>query len=72
MDDIINKIYINKNSISNIDVFDKINGELTLKIEQEKTKQLELIKDIKKIEKSIKEKELYCKRSNKNDYNSIE
>lgn len=61
MDDIINKIYINKNS--NIDLFDKINGELSLKIEQEKTKQLELIKDIKKIEKSIKEKELYCKRN---------
>lgn len=37
--------------------------ELNLKIEKEKTKQLELLKDIKKIEKSIKEKELYIKRN---------
>lgn len=37
--------------------------ELNLKIEREKTRQLELLKDIKKIEKSIKEKELYIKRN---------
>ena len=38
--------------------------ELNYKIECEKTKQLELIKDIRKIEKNIKEKELYNKRKN--------
>jgi len=37
--------------------------EFTLKLEIEKTKQLELVRDIKKIEKSIKEKELYIKRN---------
>ena len=58
MEDIINKIVVNKRDI----VFDRIELELNLKIEKEKTKQLELIKDIRKIEKSIKEKELYCKR----------
>lgn len=58
MEDIINKIVVNKKDF----VFDRIELELNLKIEKEKTKQLELIKDIRKIEKSIKEKELYCKR----------
>ena len=58
MEDIINKIVVNKKDV----VFDRIELELNLKIEKEKTKQLELIKDIRKIEKSIKEKELYCKR----------
>ncbi len=38
--------------------------KMQLKIEIEKTKQLELLKDIKRIEKSIKEKELYLKRNN--------
>lgn len=41
----------------------KLELELNLKIEKEKTRQLELLKDIKKIEKSIKEKELYIKRN---------
>ncbi len=58
MEDIINKIVVNKKDA----VFDRIELEINLKIEKEKTKQLELIKDIRKIEKSIKEKELYCKR----------
>ncbi len=58
MEDIINKIVVNKKDV----IFDRIELELNLKIEKEKTKQLELIKDIRKIEKSIKEKELYCKR----------
>ena len=58
MEDIINKIVVNKKD----SVFDRIELELNFKIEKEKTKQLELIKDIRKIEKSIKEKELYCKR----------
>lgn len=58
MEDIINKIVVNKKDL----VFDRIELELNLKIEREKTKQLEFIKDIRKIEKSIKEKELYCKR----------
>ncbi len=58
MEDIINKIVVNKKDA----IFDRIELELNLKIEKEKTKQLELIKDIRKIEKSIKEKELYCKR----------
>ena len=60
MEDIINKIVVNKKDV----VFDRIELEINLKIEKEKTKQLELIKDIRKIEKSIKEKELYCKRKN--------
>lgn len=42
---------------------DKINLEIALKIEKEKTRQLELLRDIKKIEKTIKEKELYLKRN---------
>jgi hypothetical protein len=58
MEDIINKIVVNKKDA----IFDRIELELNLKIEKEKSKQLELIKDIRKIEKSIKEKELYCKR----------
>ncbi len=58
MEDIINKIVVNKKDV----IFDRIELEINLKIEKEKTKQLELIKDIRKIEKSIKEKELYCKR----------
>jgi hypothetical protein len=52
MEDIINKIVVNKKDV----VFDRIEMEINLKIEKEKTKQLELIKDIIKIEKSIKEK----------------
>ena len=60
MEDIINKIIVNKKEKDF--TFDRIEMELNLKIECEKTKQLELIKDIRKIEKSIKEKELYCKR----------
>ena len=74
MDDIISKIVINKKDKDQI--YDRIEMELNLKIEVEKTKQLELIKDIRMIEKSIKEKELYCKRSNntisdcESEYNS--
>jgi hypothetical protein len=61
MNEIFNKIVKknNKNDIS----FNQFELELQLKIEIEKTKQLELIKDIKKIEKSIKQKELYSKRN---------
>jgi hypothetical protein len=45
--------------------------ELNYKIEKEKTKQLELLKDIKKIEKSIKQKELYIRYyKNKKQYTS--
>jgi len=70
MDDILDKIIVNKKEKRDV-VFDRIELELNLKIEIEKTKQLELIKDIRKIEKSIKEKELYCKRStNISLYNS--
>lgn len=47
----------------NIDIKNKKNLELNLKIEKEKTRQLELLKDIKKIEKAIQEKELYTKRN---------
>ncbi len=67
MEDILNKIILNKTKDKSPDKkeninFDRLDLELNLKIEREKTKQLELIKDIRKIEKSIKEKELYCKR----------
>jgi hypothetical protein len=67
MEDILNKIILNKTKDKSPDKkdnisFDILDLELNLKIEREKTKQLELIKDIRKIEKSIKEKELYCKR----------
>lgn len=43
-----------------------ISPEITLNIEQEKTKQLQLIKDIKKIELHLKQKESYVKK--KKDY----
>lgn len=48
----------------NDDLMTTIELELNYKIECEKTKQLQLIKDIRKIEKNIKEKELYNKRKN--------
>ena len=71
MDEIINKLIKSdkhiskKNSNKNKQgiTFNQLELEIQLKIETEKTKQLELIKDIKKIEKSIKYKELYNKRS---------
>jgi len=63
MDDILNKLLKmdkkNKKEITS----NQIELEIQLKIENEKTKQLELLKDIKKIEKSIKQKELYNKRT---------
>ncbi len=63
MEDILNKIVLNRNTDKkDIISYDRLELEINLKIEREKTKQLELIKDIRKIEKSIKEKELYCKR----------
>ncbi len=43
-----------------------ISPEITLNIEQEKTKQLQLIKDIKRIELHLKQKESYVKK--KKDY----
>ena len=49
MDDIINKLISNKNEIN----FEQIELEINLKIQCEKTKQLQLIKDIKNIEKKI-------------------
>lgn len=49
----------NKNNKNN-DVI-QFELELNYKIECEKTKQLQLIKDIKKIEKNIREKEIYNK-----------
>ena len=48
----------------NDDLMTTLELELNYKIECEKTKQLQLIKDIRKIEKNIKEKELYNKRKN--------
>ena len=65
MDSILNKIYQKQNNKkskkSKCEELEKqINLELELKIEAEKTKQLELIKDIKKIELNIKQKELYA------------
>lgn len=62
MDELLNKI-VKKNKKKDISI-NQLELELQLKIEVEKTKQLELIKDIKKIEKSIKQKELYAKRNN--------
>ena len=64
MEDIISKIVVNKKDKDKDYIYDRIELELNLNIEREKTKQLELIKDIRKIEKTIKEKELYCKRKN--------
>ena len=61
MDELLNKI-VKKNKKKDISI-NQLELELQLKIEVEKTKQLELIKDIKKIEKSIKQKELYSKRN---------
>ena len=61
MNEIFNKI-VKKNNKNDI-TFNQFELELQLKIEIEKTKQLEFIKDIKKIEKSIKQKELYSKRN---------
>lgn len=61
MDDILKKV-IKKNKKKDVSI-NQLELELQLKIEIEKTKQLELIKDIKKIEKSIKQKELYSKRN---------
>jgi hypothetical protein len=61
MDELLNKI-VKKNKKKDISI-NQLELELQLKIEVEKTKQLELIKDIKKIEKSIKQKELYAKRN---------
>jgi hypothetical protein len=64
MNDILNKIVKSKSNNKKKDnVYNQIELELQLKIESEKTKQLELIKDIKKIEKSIKQKELYSLRN---------
>ena len=70
MEDIISKIVVNKKDKDKDYMYDRIELELNLKIEREKTKQLELIKDIRKIEKTIKEKELYCKRKNTTYSNS--
>ena len=72
MEDIISKIVVNKKDKDKDKdyIYDRIELELNLKIEREKTKQLELIKDIRKIEKTIKEKELYCKRKNTTYSNS--
>ena len=69
MDEIINKLIKTekkknkKDSKKDVITFNQIELEIQLKIETEKTKQLELIKDIKKIEKSIKQKELYNRRT---------
>jgi hypothetical protein len=52
------KNHVNDNLMTTLEL------ELNYKIECEKTKQLQLIKDIRKIEKNIKEKELYNKRKN--------
>jgi hypothetical protein len=63
MDDILNKLLkMDKKNKKEI-TLNQIELEIQLKIENEKTKQLELLKDIKKIEKSIKQKELYNKRT---------
>ncbi len=70
MEDIIKKIQKNKKTnIKSDSVFNQIELEITYKIEREKTRQLELIRDIRKIEKSIKEKELYNKRKNIYSFN---
>ena len=66
MNSILNKIHKNhkknleKNLENNTIIEEQINLELELKIQIEKRKQLELIKDIKKIELNIKQKELYA------------
>ena len=67
MEDIIKKIQntnSNKNNLKKDNIFNQLELEIAYKIEKEKTRQLELIRDIRKIEKSIKEKELYNKRKN--------
>ncbi len=69
MEDIIKKIQNtnsnkNKNNLKKDNIFNQLELEIAYKIEKEKTRQLELIRDIRKIEKSIKEKELYNKRKN--------
>jgi hypothetical protein len=66
MEKIISNIKKHKNTKKNIndEIITTIELELNYKIECEKTKQLQLIKDIRKIEKNIKEKELYNKRKN--------
>ena len=53
-----------KNNLKKDNIFNQLELEIAYKIEKEKTRQLELIRDIRKIEKSIKEKELYNKRKN--------
>lgn len=74
MEDIIKKIQnknlkTNKNNNKKDVIFNQLELELAYKIEREKTLQLELIRDIRKIEKSIKEKELYNKRQNTYTFN---
>jgi hypothetical protein len=66
MEKIISNIKKNKKIKKNINdgLMTTFELELNYKIECEKTKQLQLIKDIRKIEKNIKEKELYNKRKN--------
>jgi len=64
MEKIIKNIKKNKIKNHKDDLLTSIELELNYKIECEKTKQLQLIKDIRKIEKNIKEKELYTKRKN--------
>ncbi len=63
MDDILNKLLKTEKKNKKEITLNQIELEIQLRIENEKRKQLELIKDIKKIEKSIKQKELYNKRT---------
>jgi hypothetical protein len=72
MEKIISNIKKHKNTKKNMndEIITTIELELNYKIECEKTKQLQLIKDIRKIEKNIKEKELYNKRKNNINLNN--